>query len=191
MFPPMSLTLKELYAETRQLPREQAAELIPNQVMLINTIPLLEAKDSSEIENIVTTHDELYRDEASPESTANPAAKEVLRYRQALWLGFNAVRESGLLTNQHILSVQAELEMNKAGFRKVPGTALRDQDGRVIYTPPSPEHLVGLMSDLERFINTPESFDADPLTTKNPATEAVQTLIREEVTRVLATGPWA
>lgn len=156
--------LKKLASASRQLAELKGVTAsIPHQGILINTLGTQEAKDSSAIENIVTTHDELYRDEASPESTANPAAMEVLRYRQALWLGFNAVRESGLLTNQHILSVQAELEMNKAGFRKVPGTALRDQDGRVIYTPPSPEQLVGLMSDLERFINTAESFDADPL----------------------------
>lgn len=156
--------LKKLASASRQLAElKGVAASIPHQGILINTLGMQEAKDSSAIENIVTTHDELYRDEASPESTANPAAKEVLRYRQALWLGFNTVRESGLLTNQHVLAVQAELEMNKAGFRKVPGTALRDQDGRVIYTPPSPEHLVGLMSDLERFINTAESFDADPL----------------------------
>jgi Fic family protein len=85
-----------------------------------------EAKDSSEIENLVTTHDELYQDAASPDSTGNPAAKEVLRYRQALWRGFEAVSSSGLLTNHHILDIQAELESNKAGFRKLPGTALRD-----------------------------------------------------------------
>lgn len=131
--------------------------------MLINTLGMQEAKDSSEMENIATTHDELYRDAASPDTTANPAAKEVLRYRQALWLGFLAVSSSGLLTNKHILDIQAELESNKAGFRKVPGTALRDAAGPVVYTPPSPERLPELMSNLEKFINEPGLSDLDPL----------------------------
>jgi Fic family protein len=136
---------------------------IPHEGVLINTLGMQEAKDSSEIENLVTTHDELYQDAASPDSTGNPAAKEVLRYRQALWRGFEAVSSSGLLTNHHILDIQAELESNKAGFRKLPGTALRDAAGRVIYTPPSPELLPDLMSSLEKFINDPARSELDPL----------------------------
>jgi Fic family protein len=123
-----------------------------------------EAKDSSAIENIVTTHDALYRDAAFPLTQTDPAAKEVLRYRQALRIGFEAVDQSGLLTNRHILQIQAELEGNSAGFRKLPGTELRDTSGRPVYVPPQDyNNIVSLMQDLERFINEPGAFDADPL----------------------------
>jgi len=125
---------------------------------------LQEAKDSSEIENIVTTHDELFKDDVWPETFTNPAAKEVLRYRQALRVGFEQVRSSGLLTANHIVTIQAELERNNAGFRKLPGTALKDGASRTVYTPPQdPAEIVALMGGLERFINEPRLFDADPL----------------------------
>jgi len=131
---------------------------------LINTLALQEAKDSSEIENIVTTHDELFKHDVQPESFANLAAKEVLRYRQALKVGFEQVRSSGLLTCNHIIDIQGELERNNAGFRKLPGTALKDGSGQTIYTPPQdPAEIVEGMRGLERFINEPDLFDADPL----------------------------
>lgn len=156
--------LRQLATASRHLAElKGVAGSIPNQGILINTLGMQEAKDSSEIENIVTTHDQLFRDEASPETAANLAAKEVLRYRQALWQGYESVRRAGLLSVSHILDVQRELERNRAGFRKVPGTALRDGAGHIVYTPPTPELLPQLMSDLERFINRPELFDADPL----------------------------
>lgn len=157
--------LKKLASASRKLAElKGVAASIPNQGILINTLGLQEAKDSSEIENIVTTHDELFKDEVLPESFGNPAAKEVLRYRQALRIGFEQVRESGLLTTNHLLSIQAELERNHAGFRKLPGTALKDGVGRTVYMPPQePAEIVALMSELERFINTPELFVADPL----------------------------
>src|SRR5690606_23354495 len=135
---------------------------MPNQGILINTLGLREAKDSSEIENIVTTHDELFRETAHT-AAGTVAAKEVARYRQALQVGFNAVRATGLLTVNQIIAIQAELESNRAGLRKLPGTVLADGAGRVVYTPPSPEHLPGLMADLDRFINDAVLFEADPL----------------------------
>ncbi len=157
--------LKKLASSSRKLAELKGiAGSIPNQGILINTLGLQEAKDSSEIENIVTTHDELFKDDVLPESFANPAAKEVLRYRQALRVGFELVQGSGLLTCNHILQIQGELERNNAGFRKLPGTALRDGGGQTIYTPPQdPAEIVALMSDLERFINEADLFDADPL----------------------------
>lgn len=157
--------LKRLAAASRELAElKGVAASIPNQGILINTLGMQEAKDSSAIENIVTTHDELFRDDAFPEGQANPAAKEVLRYRQALRVGFEAVRQSGLLTVRHMLDIQAELERNSAGLRKLPGTALKDGAGRIVYTPPQ-EHdvIVALMRDLERFINEDGAYDADPL----------------------------
>ncbi|CAM8656025.1 COG3177 Fic family protein [Oxalobacteraceae bacterium] len=157
--------LRLLASSSRKLAELKGiAASIPNQAILINTLGLQEAKDSSEIENIVTTHDELFKDEVLPEAFANPAAKEVMRYRQALRVGFELVRQSGLLTSNHIIQIQGELERNNAGFRKLPGTALKDGAGRTVYTPPQdPEEIKALMRDLERFMNESDLFDADPL----------------------------
>jgi len=157
--------LKRLASASRQLAELKGiAASIPNQGILINTLGLQEAKDSSEIENIVTTHDELFKDDVWPEASANPAAKEVLRYRQALHLGYRLVRETGLITANHIIDMQAELERNNAGFRKLPGTALKTGAGQTVYTPPQdPAEIIALMGDLERFINDGERFPADPL----------------------------
>ncbi|MGH7623034.1 MAG: Fic family protein, partial [Gemmatimonadaceae bacterium] len=156
--------LKKVATAGRQLAElKGVAASIPNQAILINSLGLQEAKDSSAIENIVTTHDELFRDLLVADDQRNPAAKEVLRYSQALGVGFDAVRQRGLLTNNHIVAIQGELERNNAGFRKLPGTALKDQDGRVIYTPPDPERVVLLMAELEHFINDDDRFPADPL----------------------------
>ncbi|HKQ85043.1 MAG TPA: Fic family protein, partial [Steroidobacteraceae bacterium] len=157
--------LKRLAAASRQLAElKGVAASIPNQAILINTLGIQEAKDSSAIENIVTTHDELFKDGIDPESPANPATKEVLRYRQALRVGFEEVVQSDLLTNNHILAIHAKLELNNAGFRKLPGTELKDGGGRTVYRPPQdPETVAVLMRDLERFINDSAVFDADPL----------------------------
>ena len=157
--------LKKLAISSRRLAELKGiAGSIPNQGILINTLGLQEAKDSSEIENIITTHDELFKDDVLPEAFANPAVKEVLRYRQALLVGFEQVKNSGLLTANHIIQIQAELERNNAGFRKLPGTALKDSGGSTVYTPQQePAEIVALMSDLERFINDTELYAVDPL----------------------------
>ena len=157
--------LKLLASSSRKLAELKGiAASMPNQGILINTLGLQEAKDSSEIENIITTHDELFKDDVLPEAFTNPAAKEVLRYRQALRVGFDLVRNSGLLTSNHIVQIQGELEKNNAGFRKLPGTVLKDGAGRTVYKPPQdPAVIIALMFDLERFINDAGLFDADPL----------------------------
>ncbi len=140
------------------------AETIPNQAILINTLTLQEAEVSSEIENIVTTQDELFRGDASPDSQLDPAAKEVLYYREALAEGFSSVKETRLLTNSQILTIQACLEKNRAGFRRVPGTTLKDHRGKVVYTPPqSASEIDHMMSELEKFIHLPPEQDPDPL----------------------------
>ena len=157
--------LKQLARSSRKLAElKGVAASIPNQGILINTLGMQEAKDSSAIENIVTTHDELFKDDAFPETLANPAAKEVLRYRQALAVGFAAVRQPGLITINTIEKIQAELEQNSAGVRKLPGTTLKNGAGDTVYTPPQ-DHaaIIALLRDLERFINEPDIFDADPL----------------------------
>ncbi|MCL2831301.1 MAG: Fic family protein [Betaproteobacteria bacterium] len=140
------------------------AASIPNQDILISALGMQEAKDSSEIENIVTTHDELFKSEMLPEPSPNPAAKEVSRYRQALYLGYRSVRETGLITLNHLIGIQAELEQNSARLRKLPGTALKNDLGETVYTPPQKHsEIVAAMRDLERFINDAGLFPADPL----------------------------
>lgn len=140
------------------------AATIPNESILIQTLALQEAKDSSEIENIVTTHDELFKAQLADES-ANPAAKEVARYVAALLVGFDTVRKNHLITVNQIVEIQRTLEQNDAGFRKLPGTSLRNRaTGEVVYTPPqNHDRIVELMSDLERFINDAAVLAADPL----------------------------
>ena len=157
--------LKKLTVAHRHLAELKGrAATIPNESILIHTLALQEAKDSSEIENIVTTHDELFRAQLSDDS-ANPAAKEVSQYVEALLAGFVSVRDSRLITTNQILQIQAILEQNDAGFRKLPGTALRNRlTGEVVYTPPQdPARIIELMSDLESFVNDPMRLDADPL----------------------------
>ncbi|MEO8058912.1 MAG: Fic family protein [Burkholderiales bacterium] len=157
--------LKKTATAGRQLAELKGlAASMPNQAILINTLGLQEAKDSSAIENIVTTHDELFRSATYPDLFASPAAKEVRHYVQALRVGYGLVKKTGLLTANHMLEIQAELEQNHAGFRKLPGTTLKSGSGAVVYTPPQdPGQIVALMSDLERFINDDSAFDADPL----------------------------
>lgn len=157
--------LKKLALASRSLAElKGVAASIPNQAILINALGLQEAKDSSAIENIVTTHDELFKDETSAGALTSPAAKEVLRYRQALRTGFERVSKTGLITINDTLAIQAELEQNRAGFRKLPGTVLKDGAGNTVYTPPQdPATILAFMRDLERFINDDDLFEADPL----------------------------
>lgn len=158
--------LKKLASASRQLAElKGVASTIPNQSILINTLAIQEAKDSSEIENIITTHDELFQDDLSPQSKLSGAAKEVLRYREALWEGYRKVSQSELLTNRTICDIQQILEKNKAGFRKLPGTELKnDLNGETVYTPPqSATDIESLMQDLEVFTNDPKLDGIDPL----------------------------
>lgn len=137
---------------------------IPHQDMLINTLGIQEAKDSSAIENIVTTHDELYQEENLPDSIASAAAKEVHRYRQALVVGLNLMQAHGIITVNHLCQVQSEVVASQAGIRTLPGTTLKNAQGHTVYTPPQ-EHaeILAQLQDLELFINDPSQFDADPL----------------------------
>jgi Fic family protein len=138
---------------------------IPNQNILINTLGLQEAKDSSAIENIITTHDDLYKSELNLDSFKSLNAKEVQNYISAMKMGFELTSKSGLITNKTILKIQEELEGNKAGFRKLPGTTLINAaTGQTIYTPPqNPEEIKHLMTNLEKFINNPDLCNFDPL----------------------------
>jgi Fic family protein len=140
---------------------KQAGQLLPNQGLLINLLPLLEAKDSSEIENIVTTTDKLFQ-YASEDTLADPMTKEALRYRTALNTGYQELEAKPLCTNtaSEICSTIKGMQMD---VRKVPGTALANQHtGEVIYTPPEGENVLrGLLSNWERFLHQDD--DIDPL----------------------------
>lgn len=136
---------------------------IPNQDILINTLFLQEAKDSSAIENIITTHDDLFKEGLFPEFVSNAASKEVRNYLRALKLGYSLLSENNLLTNNIIIAIQARLEKTN-GFRTLPGTVLKNNQNDVIYTPPqNSEEIIILMNNLEKFINDDEFFSADPL----------------------------
>jgi len=142
---------------------KQAAELIPNQTMLINTIPLLEAKDSSEIENIVTTTDKLFEHaQTGGNAEADPATKEALRYRSALRQGFESLKHRPLCTATAV-EICRTLKAVDMDIRKTPGTQLvNDRTGDIIYTPPEGEALLrDLLANWERFIHN--EVDIDPL----------------------------
>jgi Fic family protein len=141
------------------------ASSIPSQNILIDTLGMQEAKDSSAIENIITTHDDLYKSSMQAESSRSLQAKEVQNYIAALKKGFASVKKTELLTTKTILQIQEVLENNQAGFRKLPGTALKSTTtGETIYTPPQDyNEIVRLMSNLEKFINDRSISDLDPL----------------------------
>lgn len=161
------LVLKQLNAANRALAELKGVALtIPNENILISTLTLQEAKDSSEVENIVTTQDDLYRGAAESISDfiVNAATKEVLNYREALQQGFHLVKNKGVLTLSVIQEIQKMLEHNSAGFRSVPGTALKSSDGRTVYTPPQNKQVIlRMMDNLELFINDERICDLDPL----------------------------
>jgi Fic family protein len=134
-------------------------ESLPNPGVLLQTLSIQEAKDSSEIENIITTHDEIYA--TQPETATSAAAKEVQHYVSALRVGYKAVRDSGLIRLDALLSVHATLEQNQAGLRKLPGTVLKNESsGQIIYEPPQDGVLVeSLMGNLIDFIHADDGLD--------------------------------
>lgn len=158
--------LKQAARAHRQLAELKGiAQTIPNESILINTLALQEAKDSSEVENIVTTQDDLFRFDSKLADLENaPAAKEVHRYREAVRVGFSELRKGLPLTNNVLKEVQSVLTGRQDGFRTIPGTELRDNFGGIVYRPPQAgDEIVRLMSNLEEFINIPEKADWDPL----------------------------
>jgi Fic family protein len=139
-----------------------AGRLIPDQSVLINTIPLLEAKDSSEIENIVTTNDALFREASQLEDGGDPTAKEALRYRAAIFSGYESLKTRPL-TVRTAIEVCSQIKGVDLDVRKTPGTTLRSSfTGEVIYTPPQGfDRLNELLANWERFANSDD--DLDPL----------------------------
>lgn len=158
--------LRQLNLANRSLAELKGlAMTIPNENILIDCLTLQEAKGSSEVENIVTTHDALFRADLNLKQTIIDAStKEVQNYRQAMKKGFFLVRKDRLLTNNIIKEIQSELEMNTAGFRTAPGTSLRNDRDEVVYIPPQDSReIVRMMNNLERFINEKEMSSMDPL----------------------------
>lgn len=168
---PYDLETKTVLRQANKANRKLAelkgvAQTIPNERILISSLTLQEAKDSSAVENIVTTQDDLYRAGLDANFTLIGAAtKEVLFYREAINEGFKLVRNKNILALNDIKRIQEMLEQNSAGFRTTPDTQLkRSSDGAVIYTPPQDgQRIVELMSNLEQFINDDELCPIDPL----------------------------
>lgn len=169
--PATDLETKRILKRVNDANRELAvlkgyARTIPNQYVLINALCLQEAKDSSEIENIITTNDELYRAGLFERDIVSPQAKEVVNYAEALYEGFRLIRNGELLTVNNICAIQKILEKNDAGLRKQSGTTLKNAaTGEIVYTPPQEyDVIIKLMSNLEQIINDDGNWpDIDPL----------------------------
>lgn len=140
-----------------------ASNSIPNPEILITSITLQEAKSSSEIENIVTTNDKLYKAYSSQLTTFDSQTKEVLRYKDALWKGFNELKEKNLLTTNLFVKLYQIIKENDGGIRKTPGTKLTKENGDIVYTPPEGEELIrSLLKNLEDYIHNDQD-NIDPL----------------------------
>lgn len=142
-----------------------AAATIPNETILIDTLALQEAKDSSAIEDIITTDDDLFRGDALSGQFANAAAKEVHHYAAALKIGLTRVRKQKFLRLADVLEIQSVLEQNRAGLRKLPGTVLKNQQtGEVVYAPPQdPAEIKQLMGNFLEHFHDDDPGSADPL----------------------------
>lgn len=136
-----------------------AGDAIPNQAILLNSIVLQEARLSSEIENIVTTTDELYKATDEDPSKLDHATKEVLHYREALWHGFENLKARPLSTNLFIELVGI-IKQTNLSIRRVPGTKIANSRGDIVYTPPEGEtRLRELLANLERFMHADDGID--------------------------------
>lgn len=139
------------------------ANSIPNQHILINAITINEAKDSSAIENIVTTHDSIYK-VLTESGFKEEAAKEVVDYRSAIWSGYETIKDKSFINTNVLVKLQGMIEHNSAGIRKTPGTKLLNSiTGEIVYTPPQEEKEIrDLLKNLEDYMND-NTDDVDPL----------------------------
>ena len=135
---------------------------LPNPQLFLDTIHLQEAKASSEIENIFTTNDNLYQSIVANKKLENPATKEVINYKEALWNGLEQLEKRPLITTNLCVEIMQHIKQNLSNIRTTPGTTLSNLDGEVIYTPPSGEQIIrDKLENLENFINIKS--DLDPL----------------------------
>jgi Fic family protein len=135
---------------------------LPNPTLFLDTIYLQEAKASSEVENIITTNDELYKSLVADRKVENLATKEVLSYKEALWLGLEQLKTKPFITTNLCIGIVQCIKQNHASIRVTPGTTLSNTQGEVIYTPPEGESVIrDKLTNLEKFIN--ENEEIDPL----------------------------
>ena len=156
--------LEQLTLSSRALAELKGyANTIPNMHILINAVTINEAKDSSAIENIVTTHDDIYK-VLTESGFKEENAKEVVDYRNAIWAGYEQIKKDGFINTNTIVKIQGIIEHNNAGIRKLPGTELKNSlTGETIYTPPqNEEEIRDYLRNLEKFINNNED-GIDPL----------------------------
>ena len=148
-------------AQTRQALAELKgfAPVIPNQNILINAIALQEAKESSAIENIITTQDELYKTLTMSSGVFDPSVKEVLNYREAVYKGYELVKKRKLIRVSDIITIQETIVKNNAGIRRLSGTTLiNDATGKVVYTPPQDyNEICDLLNNFCKYFNDDES----------------------------------
>ncbi|MFY7937527.1 MAG: Fic family protein [Flavobacterium sp.] len=133
---------------------------LPNPTLFLDTIYLQEAKASSEVENIITTNDELYKSLVADKKVENSATKEVLSYKEAVWLGLEQIKKKPFITTNLCVSIVQCIKQNTASIRNTSGTTLSNTKGEVIYTPPSGESIIReKLTNLEKFINEDETID--------------------------------
>ncbi len=163
--PDQELATKEVLLKTitasRALAQLNGALInLPNPRLFLDTIHLQEAKASSEIENIITTNDELYQSAVAEKKIEDPATKEVLSYKEALWLGLERLESKPLITTNLCIEIVQCIKKNSAGIRVTPGTTLANPYGEIIYTPPSGENVIReKLENLEKFVNQDDSLD--------------------------------
>lgn len=133
---------------------------LPNPTLFLDTIYLQEAKASSEVENIITTNDELYKSLVADRKIENSATKEVLSYKEALWLGLEELKTKPFITTNLCVKIVQCIKQNNASIRNTLGTTLSNTQGEIIYTPPSGEQIIReQLANLEKFINEDETLD--------------------------------
>lgn len=163
--PKTDLETKEVLTKTIKASRalaklNGAIRNLPNPSLFLDTLHLQEAKASSEIENIITTNDDLYQAAVADKKFDNPATKEVISYKEAIWLGFQRLEKQPFITTNLCVELVQCIKQNTAGIRTTPGTTLSNTKGEVIYTPPSGEHVIReKMANLETFINENDAID--------------------------------
>jgi Fic family protein len=163
--PKIELETKEILKAAIEANRALAelkgiAKTIPNQSILISTLPMQEARSSSEIENVITTNDKLYEAMASSANNYDPQTKEVLRYREALWEGYKELEKRELLTTNLYIKIYQKIKETDAGIRVTPGTKISNSKGEIVYTPPEGEHIIrDKLKNLEDFIHSEDELD--------------------------------
>ncbi|MCL4113945.1 UNVERIFIED_CONTAM: hypothetical protein GTU68_065681 [Idotea baltica] len=155
-----AILLKTISASRALAKLNGALNNLPNPTLFLDTVHLREAKASSEIENIITTNDELYQAYIAEKEFTNPASKEVLNYKRALWVGLERLKTKPLITTNLCVEIVQCIKQNTAGIRNTTATVLKNGKGKIIYTPPSGEEVIrDKLANLEEFINQKDEID--------------------------------